>query len=98
MTSTAATLYIPGDRSSARIAAPDGSTAYLEGDETAAIRISTCVPPMVGADTYAAATGQLAQKDGLQVFVIRDGAGLGADVEVEFAENRVQRVSVLWSD
>ena len=97
MTVTKAVLNIPGDRTSAKIASSDGETNYFDGVEEQARRISHCLPPLMGGNTYANAVGSLFKRGELMCFRIDDGAGLDNHVEIEFADNVVLRTSVVWS-
>ena len=97
MTITSAVLKIPGDRTSATIAAEDGSVIHFAGDENQALRISFCVPRLLGGNMYTVSKGELFERGGLMCFKIKDGAGLDNDVEIEFNEESVHRVSIVWT-
>lgn len=97
MIATKAVLKIPGDRCFAKISTTDDATNYFVGDEEQARRISHCLPPLIGGDTYAYTQGDLFERGELMCFKIEDGAGLGNDVEIEFKDNFVYRASVVWS-
>ena len=97
MTLTTAVLKIPGDRMSVRVTSRDEKTVHLEGGEDQALRMSFCLPRLMGGDLYAHSQGQITERDGLMLFRIEDGAGLDNHVEIEFADNVVQKVSVVWS-
>ncbi len=93
---TKAVLRIPGDRSSARIMSVEDDLVYFDGNETQALRISFCLPRFVGGDVYTISEGTLYKCGTLTCFKIEDGAGLDNDVEIEFVDNVVKKVSVVW--
>ena len=95
MTSIKATLEIPGDRRSVKIKSDDGYI-YFDGDGDQAARITFAVPAMVGGNMYTVSAGELFDCGDVRRLKIEDGAGLDSDVEIEFANNTVRKVSVTW--
>jgi len=95
MNSMKVTLKIPGDRSSAKITSNDGCI-HFEGDGDQAARITFAMPAMVGGNMYTVSAGELFEHGDVMCLKIEDGAGLDNDVEIEFADNTVRRVSVTW--
>jgi len=91
-----AILKIPSDRSSAKITSVDEQAVFFEGDENQALRISFCIPPIIGGEVYTYLKGDLMEKNGMMSLTIQDGAGLGNNVEIEFKSGVVHRVSVVW--
>ena len=96
MTEQKAVLKIPGDRTWARITTVDDDSVCFDGAEEQARRISHCLPPLMGGDIYAHSEGDLLERDGVMCLRIEDGAGLDNHVEIEFTENTVQKVSVVF--
>ena len=92
-----ATLKIAGDRRSAQITSNHDGSIFFEGGEEQAIRMSFCVPRFVGGDVYAVLQGELTKRDRLMVLTIEDGAGMDNHLEIEFADNKVTKVSVIWT-
>lgn len=96
MTLTKATLKIPGNRLSATISSSDKGLVIFEGDEDQTARLTLAIPPMVGGNMYTVSEGELSKRGDVMCLRVEDGAGLGNDVEIEFTENTVQKVSVVW--
>ena len=95
MTSMKAILEIPGDRSSAKIKSDDGCV-HFDGNGDQAARITFAMPAMVGGNMYTVSAGELFECGDVMCLKIEDGAGLDNDVEIEFADNTVRKLSVTW--
>lgn len=96
MTAMKAILKIPGDRLSASIVSDSETLVHFEGDEDQTARMTFAIPPMVGGNMYTVSEGDLIECGDVMCLKIEDGAGLDSDVEIEFADNIVRKVSVTW--
>lgn len=98
MTFTRAILRIPGNRLSATISSNHKGLVLFNGNEDQTARITFAIPPMVGGNMYTVSEGELSERAGVKRLKIDDGAGLGSCVEIEFTDNTILRVTVLWKD
>lgn len=96
MTLAKAILKIPGSRLSATISSSDKGNIIFEGDEDQTARMAFAIPPMVGGNMYTVSEGELSKCGDVMCLRIEDGAGLDNHVEIEFTENTVQKVSVVF--
>lgn len=96
MTAIRAILMVSGDQLSVTITSYNKKHLYFEGDEDQAAQITFAIPPMVGGDVYTVSEGNLFERDDVMCLKIKDSGGLKIDVEIEFSENTVHKVLVVW--